>query len=76
LEPSGLDAALARVGMPLFLLDLRATRADRAVTAWLAEPREMRANFTTYMTLSPGVAFDALLFINTLTPARTASLPQ
>lgn len=71
-EAGSLDAALARVGPPRFLLDLRAARADRAVTAWLVERRALRANFTTYLTLSPGAAFDALLFIDTLTPARTA----
>ena len=75
LESSSLDASLARVGQPRFLLDLRASRADRAAAAWLAERRALRANFTTFMTLSPGAAFDALLFINTLTPARAAA-PQ
>jgi erythromycin esterase len=71
LESGGLDAALSRVGMPLFLLDLRAARSDRVVAAWLAEPRQLRTNFTTSLTVSPSVAFDALLFVNTLTPART-----
>jgi erythromycin esterase len=71
LESGGLDAALSRVGLPLFLLDLRAARSDRAVAAWLAERRQLRTNFTTSLTMSPSVAFDALLFVNTLTPART-----
>ncbi|MBO0862580.1 MAG: erythromycin esterase family protein [Chloracidobacterium sp.] len=72
LEPVSLDAALSHVGPPLFLLDLRAARSDSAANAWLAERRAMRANFTSYLTLSPGAAFDALLFIDTLTPARAA----
>lgn len=71
LEPGGLDATLLRVGAPLFLLDLRAARSDRAVAAWLAEQRQLRTNFTSSLTMSPSVAFDALLFVNTLTPART-----
>lgn len=71
-ESGSLDAALARVGAPRFLLDLRAARADRAVAAWLAERRALRANFATHLTLSPSAAFDALLFIDTLTPAHTA----
>ncbi|MGH9939013.1 MAG: erythromycin esterase family protein, partial [Blastocatellia bacterium] len=75
-ESGSLDAALARVGLPRFLLDLRASRADRAVTAWLAERHAMRANFTASLTLSPGAAFDALLFIDTLTPARAAPPPR
>jgi hypothetical protein len=73
LEPGGLDAALSRVGPPLFLLDLRAARSDRAVAAWLAERRQLRTNFTTSLTVSPSVAFDALLFVNTLTPARATT---
>jgi erythromycin esterase len=71
LEPGGLDAALSHAGTPLFLLDLRAARSDRAVAAWLAERRQLRTNFSTSLTVSPSVAFDALLFVNTLTPART-----
>lgn len=63
------------VGPPLFLLDLRAARGDRAVTAWLSERRTLRANFETFLTMSPGTAFDALLFINTLTPVRVAPRP-
>jgi erythromycin esterase len=75
-DPGGLDAALGRVGLPRFVLDLRASRTDRAVTAWLAEPRALRANFTTYLTLSPAKAFDALLFVNTLTPAHITPMPR
>jgi erythromycin esterase-like protein len=40
------------------------------VAAWLAERRQLRTNFTRSLTVSPSVAFDALLFVNTLTPAR------
>jgi erythromycin esterase len=70
LEPGSLDAALTHLGLPLFLLDLRAARSDRAVAAWLAERRQLRTNFTKSLTVSPSVAFDALLFVNKLTPAR------
>jgi erythromycin esterase len=72
LEAGSLDAAISRVGMPLFLIDLRAARSDRAVAAWLTERRALRANFTTFLTVSPNAAFDALLFVDTLTPARQA----
>ncbi len=75
-ESNSLDVALARVGPPRFLIDLRAARANRAVTSWLAQRRALRANFTTYLTLSPGAAFDAILFIDTLTPARIAPPPR
>ena len=72
LEADSLDAALARVGAPLFLLDLRAARSDRAVAAWLAERRPLRTNFSAFLTMAPGAAFDAIVFIETLTPARAA----
>jgi erythromycin esterase len=75
-EAGSIDAALARVGPPRFVLDLRLSRADRAVAAWLAERRSLRANDTTYQMLSPGAAFDAFLFVNMLTPSRTASPPR
>jgi hypothetical protein len=35
-----------------------------------------KANFTTFLTVSPSAAFDALLFVNTLTPARHAPRAQ
>jgi erythromycin esterase len=69
-DPSSIDAALARVGLPQFLLDLRGPHADRAATIWLAKRRTLRANFTTVLTLAPGKAFDALVYIDTLTPAH------
>ena len=75
-DAGNLDAALARVGLPQYLLDLRAARADRAATAWLAERRTLRANFTTSLTVSPGQAFDALVSIEALTPAHTTLPPR
>jgi erythromycin esterase len=75
-DVGNLDTALARVGLPLFVLDLRLSHADRTATAWLAERRTLRANFTTSLTLSPDKAFDALLFVQTLTQAHIASPPR
>jgi erythromycin esterase len=63
-RPGSLDAALARVGLPLFLIDFRTARADRAVSAWLADRRPLTANGDTFLAVSPGAAFDAMLFIN------------
>lgn len=71
----GVDAVLASLGQPRFFLDLRAARGNRAVTTWLAERRPLRANFTTYLTVSPGAAFDALLFVDTLTSAHSPASP-
>jgi len=71
-ESGSVDATLARVGPPRFLLDLRASRDDRAASAWFAERRELRANSTTCVTLSPGAAFDAIVYVDSLSSARTA----
>jgi erythromycin esterase len=75
-DAGSLGTVLANVGPQQFLLDLRPARIDHAVTAWLAERRTMEANFTTSLTLSPGKAFDALLFIQTLTQAHLSSPPH
>ena len=71
-HPEGLDEALAAVGLPAFLLDLRRASDMPAIQSWLAQPRSLRANFTTEFELSPGEAFDALVFFATLTPAGSA----
>ena len=69
LDSRSIDAALTSVGLPRFLLDLRASRSDTTVTAWLAERRALRANFTTFLMLSPNSAFDVLFFVDSLTKA-------
>ena len=71
-SPSGaatdLDTALARTGRDRFILDLRPARRD----AWLAGERSMRTNYDDEMLVKPGRAFDALIFLNRLTPADIA----
>lgn len=69
-DSNSVDDALARGGVPLFMLDLRGARADRAANEWLSERHTLRANFNTSLTLSPSKAFDALVFINTLSKAH------
>ncbi len=70
LDSKSIDAALASVGLPRFLLDLRASRSDTTVSAWLTERRALRANFTTLLMLSPKIAFDVLFFVDSLTQAH------
>jgi erythromycin esterase len=74
-DTDSIDAALARVGTPRFLVDLRPARADAYVASWLAGRRSLSANYDTSFTLSPGSAFDLLVFINSLSPARTEAAP-
>ena len=69
-DPASFDASLARVAIPRFMLDLRPARDNQAVFGWLSEPRSMHANIGTFVTTTPAVAFDALYFVDNLTPAR------
>ena len=67
-EPETVEAALEGLNLPLFVLDLRSVPGDEA-PEWLTERRKLRAGFTSEI-VSPGQAFDALLFIRALSPAR------
>ena len=67
-EPETVEAPLEGLNLPLFVLDLRSTPGGET-TEWLTERRKLRAGFT-FEIVSPGRAFDALLFIRGMTPAR------
>jgi len=69
-DPTNLDATLAGLHITPFILDLRPGRDDRAVSRWLSEPKTLRANIETFVTITPATAFDALYFVGALTPAR------
>lgn len=70
LDSAGIDATLARVGLPLFVLDLRGVRRNPAAAAWLAERHTLRINFDTHADVQADSAFDALIFVDTLTKSR------
>ena len=72
LDSAGIDAALARVGLPIFLLGVpRAAQAPAA--AWLAQRHSLRINFNSYVDVRADSAFDALLYIDTLTKSGSKS---
>ena len=73
LDSTSLDASLARVGLPRFILDLRSAANDQAARAWLAQERPFRANFSMYFSVIPSSEFDAVVFVDTLTAAIKAS---
>ncbi len=50
------------------MLDLRG-RADSAVRAWRSSVQSLRVNGDAVITLQPSVAFDALVYVDALTPA-------
>jgi erythromycin esterase-like protein len=68
-EPSDLDNELARVGSPLFIVDLRAARQSAPAAAALDRSRRMRFN-DRYAEENPLQAFDALLYVDTVSDWR------
>jgi len=62
------DGVLARVGRPLFLVDLRSAPAGGPVDAWLHRKQSMRAQGGA-VGLVPAEAYDALIFSETITRA-------
>ena len=61
------DDALADVGPSLFVLDLRGAQG----LDWMRETHSLRANFSSNLDINLKHAFDALVFIRSVTPART-----
>jgi hypothetical protein len=66
-DSAEVDAALARVGLPRFLLDLRS--ADGAALRWLSGPHTTRSNNGVQI-VNLRTAFDAVYFVDRLTSAR------
>ena len=72
LEPAradSLDGALAGVGAERFVLDLRRAPSDGPVRRWLEQRRPVRY-LATYEEMVPVEAFDALLFVEEVSPTR------
>jgi erythromycin esterase len=69
-DPASVHAALGGAAIPRFILDLRPARDEPPVFAWLSERRTLHANLTTHNIITPVTAFDALFFVETLTPAH------
>jgi erythromycin esterase len=67
LDATSIDAALAHLGMPLFLLDIRSAAQHPAAAAWLGQRRALRINFDSHVDVVADSAFDALMFVDTLT---------
>lgn len=68
-----MDGALARVGVPLFLMDLRGTQQNRSVSSWLHEEREWNAQDSRAL-LVPGTAFDLVYYVNVISRSQPTPL--
>jgi hypothetical protein len=72
-DSASIDGALASLDLPLFVLDLRAAPDEGPVAKWLNYRREMRVN-DRYVELNPIQAFDALVFVDTVSRVHTTHL--
>jgi erythromycin esterase len=64
-----MDGALAEVGLPIFLVDLREAEQNAAAKEWLQQDREWIAQDSN-ATLVPGAAFDLVYFVNEISRSQ------
>lgn len=69
-KPKSLDGELARMGLPMFILNLRAAPKDGPVYEWLNRVWEHRESIPQYFSVNPLQAFDALFFIDHISPVQ------
>ncbi len=68
-----MDGALARVGRPAFVLDLRLAETEPAAKAWLGQEREWIAQ-DTRASLTPAESFDLVYFVEKVSRSQPSSL--
>jgi erythromycin esterase len=68
-----MDGALARAGVPFFLLDLRGVEQSSAASGWLGRDRGWRAQDSRAM-LVPSAAFDLVYFVGNVSRSRPTPL--
>jgi erythromycin esterase-like protein len=66
---SSVDGVLAQVGKPIFVIDLRAAPAAGPVRAWVDTKNTVRG-LGGVTRVIPARAYDALVFLESVTPAR------
>ena len=68
-DPASVDAALARVDVPLYLLDLRRAPRGGGVARWLDGTHLTRAEGG-YVVTTPGRAYDAMIYVDSIGASR------
>lgn len=68
-----MDGALAAVGLPMFVLDLRGAAADSEVDTWLRHDREWRAE-DSHAVLGPIAAYDLVYFVRDVSRSQPTPL--
>lgn len=76
IDPTGIDAVLARTGVRRFAIDLRAPARTETIARWLGAAHPLRANVTTHHLIAPDPSFDAMVYLGTLTRAHRSPPPR
>ena len=63
-----LDDALAQIGRPRLVVDLRLAASAPNAAHWLAEPNAIHVNGSDTLKIVPGSALDAVVYIDKLSP--------
>ena len=71
-DPTSIDAALARVDLPLYVLDLRRAPSTGGAARWLAAEHLTRAE-NGYVVTTPGRAYDAMIYVDSIAPSRSVT---
>ena len=71
IEDGSVESTLARLGLPLMFVDVRAARLNNEAPSWLSTRRSVNANGLTQleMMIPLKTAVDGFVFVNTLTPS-------
>ena len=68
-----MDGAMAEVGVPIFLVDLRGVDQNSGAARWLQQDREWRAQDARAV-LAPSAAFDLVYFVRSITRSQPTPL--
>lgn len=66
-DSASLGAVLRQLGLPWFIVDLRAAKTEPSLTAWLRQPRSIRYQWG-YQRIRPSVAADLVIYADSLSP--------
>ena len=71
-DSAGIDGVLATPGLAAYLIDLHATGIPQPLREWFATRHATRTGNTgdQVVRLAPSLAYDALVYFDTITPAR------
>ncbi|MBA3726957.1 MAG: erythromycin esterase family protein [Armatimonadetes bacterium] len=76
-ESGSLDGELARVGLPMFIIDIRSASKEKQAYKWLNQERKIHESVPSLeWEVNPIQAWDAILFIKEISPARRQDAPK